>query len=204
MARATNREVEIKLRIEDIHVVVTKLKTLGVVNHGRVFERNTLYDTPDSDLRRAGRLLRVRVETSARSGWSHAGQGKSVLTAKAPPEPGTQSRYKERLERELAISNPKRWEANLHAMGFRPGFVYEKFRTSFRADGLHLDLDETPAGTFLELEGSPKAIDGVAKALGYGPNDYFRGTYWDVYAADCRKRGVATKNMVFVRKKNGK
>jgi adenylate cyclase class 2 len=207
MPRATNREVEVKLRVKDLHAVVTKLENLGAVNRGRVFERNTLYDTSDSDLRRCGRLLRIRVETPARSEWSHARKAKSVLTAKAPPKSGMKSRYKERLEREMAISNAKRWEENLRALGFPAGFVYEKFRTSFRFSrlhsDLHLELDETPAGIYLELEGSPKVIDEVAKALGYRASDYFRGTYWDVYAADCRKRGVAPENMVFIRKKVG-
>jgi adenylate cyclase class 2 len=208
MPRATNREIEVKLSVEDIQAVVNKLKTIGAVSYGSVFERNMLYDTADSDLRRSGRLLRIRVETPAPSEWARAGRGKTVVTAKAPSESGAKSQYKERLEREVVISNPKGWEGNLRALGFKPGFVYEKFRSSFRFPrqhrDLHLDLDETPAGAFLELEGSPKSIDGIAKVLGYSSRDYFRGTYWDVYATDCRKRGVSPKNMVFVRKKISK
>jgi hypothetical protein len=53
---------------------------------------------------------------------------------------------------------------------------------------------------FLELEGQPKAIDRVARALRYTPADYIRGTYWDVYAADCHRRGREPKNMVFAAK----
>jgi adenylate cyclase class 2 len=79
----------------------------------------------------------------------------------------------------------------------RPGFRYEKYRSTFRLPGLHLDLDETPAGVFLELEGSPSAIDRTAKALGYAPRDFVRTTYWDIYAADCRRRGCTPRNMVF-------
>jgi adenylate cyclase class 2 len=204
MKRATNREVEVKLFVNDLPAAVKKLKALGAVNYGRVFERNTLYDTPDADLRRSGRLLRIRLETPAQSEWSKAGPGKAVVTAKAPPKREMKSRFKERLEREAAISDPEHWEESLLSAGFQPKFVYEKFRTSSQLPQLHLDLDETPAGTFLELEGNPKAIDRVAKTIGYAASDYFRGTYWDVYAADCKKRGVAPKNMVFVRKKIGK
>lgn len=208
MARATNREIEIKLPVQDIQAVVNKLKAIGAINQGRVFERNTLYDTLDSDLRQSGRLLRIRLEKPARSEWSQAGQEKSTVTAKSPPESRTNPQYKERLEREVVIPDSERWDGTLHSLGFRPGFVYEKFRTSFHlprlSPQLHLDLDETPAGTFLEVEGSPEVIDRVAKALGFGLRDYFRGTYWDIYVADCRKRGVVPKNMVFVRKKIGK
>ena len=203
--RATHREVEVKLPVGDIRALVRKLRNLGAVNRGRVFERNALYDTPDSTLRTAGRLLRLRVETPARAEWSHAGLGRCFITSKAPAEPSrTGSRYKERLEREAGIRHPERWPQILHSFGLRSSFVYEKFRTSFRLAGLHLDLDETPVGTFLELEGSGKVIDRVAKSLGYSARDYFCGTYWDVYAADCRRRGVALKNMVFHRKKLAK
>ena len=205
MPRPTNREIEVKLPVKDIPALVRKLKALKATNRGRVFERNTLYDTPGSDLRRSGRLLRVRTEIPAGADWSRPGTGQYVVTSKAPPErTGTKSKYKERLERETAITHPERWPQTLRSLGFRPSFVYEKFRTSFRLPGLHLDLDETPVGTFLELEGSGKAIDRVAKTLGYSARDYFCGTYWDVYAADCCRRGLPIKNMVFDRKKLSK
>jgi adenylate cyclase class IV len=61
----------------------------------------------------------------------------------------------------------------LELLGFRPGFRYEKYRASFRLPNLHVDLDETPAGNFLELEGSPKAIERVAHALGYSAATIF-------------------------------
>jgi adenylate cyclase class 2 len=205
--RPTHREIEVKLPVSDIRALVRKLRNLGATNRGRVFEQNTLYDTPDSALRRTRRLLRLRVETPARAEWSRAGSRQCVITSKAPPESTRskrsrpKSRYKERLERETSVSHSEPWPQILTSLGLRSSFVYEKFRTSFRLPGLHLDLDETPAGIFLELEGSAKAINRIAKSLGYSARDYFTGTYWDVYAADCRRRGVALKNMVFDRKK---
>ena len=200
----TNREIEIKLRVTDIRATIHKLNEIGATSKGRVFEENTLYDTPKSDLRQRGRLLRVRIESRAIRGQKipTAGQ-RIVITAKGSPHrPGAtrkKSRYKERNEREAVVtaSSPRRTDAALRALGFAPKFRYEKFRTSFRLENLHLDLDETPAGNFLELEGQPKEIDRVARALGYAPKAYFRGTYWDVYAADCRRRGAKPKNMLF-------
>jgi hypothetical protein len=62
---------------------------------------------------------------------------------------------------------------------------------------LHLDLDETPVGVFLELEGDPQAIDRAARALGYLHHDYVRGTYWDLYRAECERRGRIARNMLF-------
>jgi adenylate cyclase class 2 len=224
----THAEIEIKLPVTDLRATVRAVQALGAVNHGRVFESNTLYDTPHSDLRHRGRLLRVRTESAA-PGTTRihtASVRRVVLTSKAPPRQQapskTKPRYKERAEREVAFWEcgsllplvtrrglPRRvrpgqsaksardWRATLRALGFQPKFRYEKFRTSFSLRGLHLDLDETPVGTFLELEGRPSAIDRVARTLGYTPDHYIRGTYWDVYASDCRRSGRPIKNMVF-------
>ncbi|HXX21481.1 MAG TPA: class IV adenylate cyclase [Candidatus Acidoferrum sp.] len=195
--RPALREIEIKLRIRDVPEMIARLRWLGAHCAGRVFEQNTLYDTPDSDFRRSGRLLRLRVETPARSRAVPGGVRSAVVTSKRPAPASARSRYKEKLERELAVRFPQKWPALLRSIGFQPGFSYEKYRTSFRLPGLHLDLDETPVGAFLELEGDPRAIDRNARALGFSPRDYIRGTYWDVFQAECRRRGRFPKNMRF-------
>jgi adenylate cyclase class 2 len=202
--RKTHAEIEIKLPVTDLAAAIRAIEVLGAVSHGRVFESNTLYDTPHSDLRLRGHLLRVRGEfTAPGTRRIHSPSVRRVvLTSKAPSRqrraPKKRPRYKERAEREVVAPHDARdWRATLTALGFQPKFRYEKFRTSFSLRGLHLDLDETPLGTFLELEGHPAAIDRVARALRYPPSAYIRATYWDVYAADCRRRGRPIKNMVF-------
>jgi adenylate cyclase, class 2 len=192
----TARETEIKLRIADLPSLIHKLKRLGATQHGRVLEQNTLYDTPTADFRGGGRLLRLRIETPARSKFARGGARRAILTSKAPIPAQGRSRYKERLEREVAVESPGRWPSALRSIGLRPNFRYEKYRTTFRLPGLHLDLDETPVGVFLELEGPPRAIDRVARALGFARGEYITGTYWDLYAADCRRRGRKPTNML--------
>ena len=195
--RATVREVEIKLRVRDVPRLIAKIRQLGAACEGRVFEQNMLYDTPESDFRSSGRLLRLRIETPAASRTLPPGKRHAVVTSKSPVHAAAGSRYKEKLERELHVESPQRWPAMLRAVGFRQGFCYEKYRTTFRLGGLHLDLDETPVGAYLELEGSPGAIDRAALALGFSPRDYIRGTYWDVFQAECRRRGRFPKDMRF-------
>jgi adenylate cyclase, class 2 len=195
--RPTVRETEIKLRVDDLAGLIRKIRSLRAHCSGRVLERNALFDTPDQDLRRRGRLLRVRIETPASSELIPGGLRRTVITSKAPAPATAGSRYKEKLERELAARSPRDWPASLRSLGFRPGFRYEKFRTTFRLPGLHLDLDETPVGMFLEIEGAPESIDRIARALGFSPRDYIRSTYWDLYAAECRHRGQIPGNMLF-------
>ncbi len=202
-SRPAHRETEIKLRIPDLPALIREIRRLRPRCSGRVLERNILFDTPDSDFRRRGRLLRLRVETPAPSSLLPGGLRRAWITSKSPAESPCSSRYKEKLEREAPVDPSRDWLAAFRAIGFRPGFRYEKFRTSFRfgpspaVAGLHLDLDETPVGTFLEIEGTPREIDRTARALGFSPRDYIRGTYWDLYAADCRRRGQPPRNMLF-------
>lgn len=195
--RGTVLEIEVKLRITDLPSLIRDISRLRAGCSGRVLERNALFDTPDEDFRRSGRLLRVRIETPSPSRLFQGGLRRTVITSKAPASASTGSRYKKKLERELVGRSPQDWPVILQSLGFRPGFRYEKYRTAFRLPGLHLDVDETPMGVFLELEGSPKAIDRVARALGFSPRDYIRGTYWDVFQAECRRRGHFPRNMLF-------
>jgi len=197
MRASPKREVEIKLRVNDIAATIADLRRFGSVAQGRVHERNTLYDTPGAYLRRTGRLLRVRIETPAGSGPLKAGHSRAMVTFKAPAPSRTGSRYKEKLESEMAISGPEKWDRTLRSLGFRPGFQYEKYRSVFRLRGLHIYLDETPVGAFLELEGSPQSINRAARELRFRPSEYIRGTYWDLYAADCKRRGKLPTNMLF-------
>ena len=212
--RRTNRETEVKLRVADVPDTLRKLATLGARCESNVLERNTLYDTPDSDFRRRGALLSIRAETPPPAGYqspknvaSRSASRRTILTSKAPIalRSARDSRYKEKLERELVVpGSPTRWDRKLRSLGLRPGFRYDKIRSTFRLrrfPGLAIELDETPAGTFLELEGLPREIDRAARALGYSSRDYYCGSYWDVYVANCRRRGVSPRNMVFDKQK---
>jgi adenylate cyclase class 2 len=190
------REVEIKLRISDPVALLERIRALGAVSKGRVFEQNTIYDTRHGDFRRVGRLLRLRVENPpGRKG--HSRPLRAILTSKAPAPGAAESHYKEVLENETRLGNARGWPGKLRSLGFRPSFRYEKYRTAFVLPGLALDLDETPIGTFLELEGSPRAIDRASKALGFTKRDYIRATYGALYATECRHRGRRPGNMIF-------
>jgi adenylate cyclase, class 2 len=209
-----NREVEVKLRVEDLSALRRHLAQIGAVSSGRVFESNTLYDTPTAKLRRAGQLLRIRTEIpGARSNHKlpriDSQPTWAILTYKGPINrsvPATRAsrlhkkRYKDREEFELRAQNPEMLARIVTALGYRPSFCYEKYRTAYRlpsCPGLALDLDETPVGIFLELEGPRRMIDRAAKLLGYSWEDYRDSSYWEVYRDHCRRAGTPIRNMVF-------
>lgn len=187
-------EVEIKLRVADAAVMRRKLGRLGAKPVRRVHERNVLYDTTAGALRRAGKLLRLR--------WNNAA---AVMTVKAPTvrRGAISARYKVRRELEFAV-DARKAQAALRAAGFVRGFRYEKRRTSYRvpdAGRVKVELDETPIGCFVELEGAPRAIDRLARRLGYTRNDYITANYLTLFLQHCRRAGLRKKHMLFAKRR---
>lgn len=183
------KETEIKLAVRDLTAVRRQLRRLGWrVRVPRSFEQNTLFDTPRSDLRRRGALLRLRSVA-----------GLHRLTFKGPA--GRSAHFKIRQEWETSVDDPAGARRLLIGLGFAPRFRYEKFRTEFvpRAGQQRgcVMLDETPIGDFLELEGSQGWIRGVARELGAAPRDFIARDYTQLYLDWCRRRGRRPTHMVF-------
>jgi adenylate cyclase, class 2 len=195
----SGNEVEIKLAVNDISALRKQLARAKAKFHRRVHEHNTLFDTVSTSIRRSGRVIRLRIETPVSESRRPNGKIRAILTCKAPVARSatTPSRYKVRLEREMILATHSNFRAQLESLGFRPRFRYEKYRTTYLLPDLHIELDETPVGTYLELEGSPQAIERGALRLGFTPADYRTDTYWGVYVADCKRRGVRPTNMLF-------
>jgi adenylate cyclase class 2 len=78
-------------------------------------------------------------------------------------------------------------EQILAGLGYQPTFRYEKYRTTYSLDGQPglITLDETPIGTFLELEGTAGWIDATALQLGYTQADYMTESYASLYRKYC-------------------
>ena len=214
MKSSGNQEIEVKLRVDDLAAFRRRLARLGLrpTAAGRVYERNILFDTPQGGLAKHGQLLRVRrvARSSNTRRAARAAHPEAILTYKGPAVKATPAdasrggRYKVRQELEVGVANPEQLQQILEALGLRGWFRYEKYRTSYHlpaslrgAEGLQVELDEMPIGVFVELEGPPRAIDRVAKLLGYTPADYITRSYLALYLERCRKEGVPAADMVF-------
>jgi adenylate cyclase class 2 len=205
-------EIEVKLRVADMEKLLRQLRRAGVRKLSRVWEQNTLYDTPKSRFRKKGLLLRLRVMTPL-EGRGHA---TGLLTYKGPSlglegrdrpqrgatRPSRGQRYKVREEVEVEVAHPEKLGDLLAAVGLVAAFRYEKVRTSYalpRVGNLKLELDETPIGTFVELEGAPREIDRAARLLGYARSEYITRSYLALHLEACRRRGIPEADMVFSR-----
>ncbi|HUI41058.1 MAG TPA: class IV adenylate cyclase [Terriglobia bacterium] len=183
------REIEVKLPVHDARAVRRRLAEMGFRQVARrSLERNALFDFRGRRLRKAGSLLRLRLE-----------RGRSLLTFKGPRVGA--GRFKERPEIEAGVSDGDETARMLEALGLRVAFRYEKYRTLYRRreDPGHTEaaFDETPIGIYLELEGPRAWIDKVARGLGYRQRDYITASYGRLYLGWCEAHGRTPGDMLF-------
>jgi adenylate cyclase class 2 len=138
-------ETEVKLRIPSTEAIRPLLAALSFLPvEPMQDEVSTLWDR-DRQLVAIGCALRLR-----RYG------GKSLLTWKGPQQPDPE--LKIRPEIQTLIVDHEAMEGILRALGYAPMLQITKRRATFKRDGLEACLDETPFGSYLELEGDPQAI----------------------------------------------
>jgi adenylate cyclase class 2 len=183
----SNHEVEIKFRIADFDALSASLQSAGFhLLTPRTHEMNSLYDLPGRELRARGALLRLRQYGD-----------KWTLTYK--DKAASQVKHKSRPEIETQVEDGPATGQILKALGFRPVFSYEKFRTEWTDQRGHVVLDETPVGNFGEIEGSPEWIDGIAAQLGITESQYIKLSYSELFQEWKRATGSSAEHMLFAR-----
>ena len=128
-------------------------------------------------------MLRVRVEPE-----------KSYLAFKGPLKHST---VKTREEQETVIDEPEVMLLVLKNLGFEILFNYQKYREEFLHKNVVIAIDETPIGTFIELEGPEETIDEVSKLLGRSKEDYVLESYRTLYFHYQRAQNHAPDDMLF-------
>jgi len=179
------REVEVKLSFDSASAARRALERVGARPlTEREFEENVLFDRDERPLQPESKLLRLRrVGTRA------------TLTYKAPV-PG-EFRHKVRREDETRVEDPLATERIFEGLGFTPTYRYQKFRSEFELGALHICLDETPLGCFVELEGPAEEIDRAAERLGFSVDAYVRESYRELHERYAEERGEAPGDLVF-------
>ncbi len=181
---AAPQEIEIKFLVPNPRALESRLTAAGFrCVTPSTHEVNTLYDLPGQKLGRKGELLRLRKYGEA---WR--------LTHKARARAG---RYKSRTELETEVSDGPRMDEILQALGYRPVFTYEKFRSEWSDSKGHVVLDHTPIGDVAEIEGPARWIDQTAKALGVTPASYITKSYAELFFDWKRKYKRKAMNMTF-------
>jgi adenylate cyclase class 2 len=182
----TTLEREIKLPFTSAAAARAAVTATGarLLNERRL-QQDCLLDTDDGLLRRERSALRLRTES-----------GKNLLTFKGPVLP---SLMKVREEIETGVDDRQSTLEIFERIGFRVCFRYEKYREEFALGNVIVSVDETPVGTFVELEGHELEIVDVARMLGYGPDRYVLESYRSLFFRYCEQHGVSSPHMLFGR-----
>jgi adenylate cyclase class 2 len=165
-------EREVKLRFDSPESARAAILATGATPlRCRRLQEDALLDTEDEALRRRRCVLRIRTEN-----------GKSLMTFKGPVLPGT---MKVREEFETVIGDGEVLQHVFEELGLHVWFRYEKYR------------EETPVGTFVEIEGGEDGIIQMTQALGRSPSDYILDSYRGLFIKHRETFGFNDTNMVF-------
>lgn len=149
------QETEVKFYVNDLSQVEMRLRELKAhLIQARVHEINLRFDTPNSDLRKELKVLRLRNDTEAK------------FTFKGPNDERNDG-VLSRKEIEFTVSSFDAAKDFLEALGFTVIAFYEKYRTTYEVNDVHVMLDELPYGNFVEIEGeNVNTLRTVAELLG--------------------------------------
>jgi adenylate cyclase class 2 len=156
----------------------------------RRLQDDALFDTDDESLRRRGCTLRMRTERET----AGTEPERVLLTLKGPVQPGA---MKLREEHETAVGDGKALLQVLDALALRIWFRYQKYREEFTAPEVVVAVDETPIGTFVEVEGGEDAIVAMTRALGRSPSDFILDSYYSLFMKRRGEFGLTGPHMVF-------
>jgi adenylate cyclase class 2 len=177
-------EREVKLAFRDAEEARNAILAAGAEPlRGRRLQEDCLLDTTDDVLFGRRCVLRVRMEC-----------GKSLLTFKGPVQ---ESSMKVREELETIVGDGLLLLRVLEELGFRVWFRYQKYREEFAHEDVIVALDETPVGTFVEIEGSEEGIHQMATALARKPDDYVLDSYRGLFVKHCQRHGLPVTDMLF-------
>lgn len=182
MALMIEREVKLRFGNPD-EARAAILATGAAPLRCRRLQEDALLDTEDEALRRKQCVLRIRTES-----------GKSLLTFKGPVQPGT---MKIREEFETLIGDGTVLQHVLEELGLHVWFRYEKYREEYAAEDVTIALDETPVGTFIEIEGGEHGIMAMTQALGRSSSDFILESYRTLFLKYRSEHGFQSAHMVF-------
>jgi len=180
-----HEEIEVKFLLEDLVAMRQRLVALGATfTTPRTYEENLLFDTPDAQLRRQGRLLRLRRDRRNR------------ITYKEPPTHHDVD-FKIMQEYEVEVSDFDQAHAILAKLGFALALRFEKYRETFIYQGAEIVLDEVPFGIFMEIEGPQDAIRAIVTALGIDFDARLISSYVDIFDTVCTTYKLPATDITF-------
>ena len=177
-------EIEVKFHVQRLSEIAARiLDRGGKLLSPRVHEINLRFDTPENDLRRAGRALRLRRDAV------------TTLTYKGPSE--MQDGIRSREELEVEVSDLDGVRRLLEGLGYEVTFVYEKHRTTYEMGNARIMLDELPYGDFVEIEGASDALRLIAAQLELDWGRTVSESYMGLFDGLKRSKALPFRDLTF-------
>lgn len=150
-------EIEAKYRLDSFAAIRKLLRQAGAELIQSVEETDQFFDTPGATLLRADCGLRIRTtRLLPLRGAAKRRKVPPLVTYKGPRDKA--SPIKVRLEVQTHVEDAAALAEILAALGYRPGLVVRKRRTSYRLGRCRVELDDLPGlGKFVEVEGPTQA-----------------------------------------------
>lgn len=179
-------ETEVKFFVRDLDPIEMRLRVLKAhLIQPRTHETNLRFDNENNDLRRSSRVLRLRQDEKAR------------FTFKGPSEE-MEGGVLGRQEIEFVVEDFSNAKLFLEALGFKPVVFYEKFRTTYELNGIHIMLDELPYGKFVEIEGEQvQELRRIADLLEIKWENMVKAGYHALFDRAARKYGLESSRLSF-------
>jgi adenylate cyclase class 2 len=154
MKNLSDQEIEVKFYIHNLADIQRRLVEFGAkIVQERCLEVNLRFDSPERNLSKDRRVLRLRKDTQ------------NILTVKGPAEMGKTVSIRQEIE--VVVDDFDTTRRLLEALGYQVFMIYEKYRAMYRYKKVLVTLDELPYGNFIEIEGpNASAIEQTAKQLG--------------------------------------
>ena len=145
-------ETEIKLRVPSIQEARKQLRSLGFNILVKMQKEETVIWDKQGTLKETDCVLRLRqYDQKTTLTFKHAKEKHPIL--------------KIRPEAQTVVDDLQSTEQILRWLGFEPTLTMIKHREIWRRPELVACLDQTPFGSFMELEGEPDAIKLAMESL---------------------------------------
>jgi adenylate cyclase, class 2 len=181
-----NQEIEAKFYVRALGPVEMRLQELlATLSQPRTHEYNLRFDTPERELTRSIRVLRLRKDNTNRMTY----KGPGVMLAG----------IRHRQEIEFEVSDFENAQALLEALGYEVSMIYEKYRAVYDLGGTHVMLDEMPFGDFVEIEGPDSAqIQAVCRQLNLSWAARINDSYGALFEVAQHNLGISIPALTFV------
>ena len=178
-------ELEVKFYLRHAQQLQSRLEALGArLEQPRTLEINLRFDTPNLDLLRSGRLLRLRQDTAAR------------ITFKGPGREEGGARLRQELE--FTAGDFATARAVFEALGYSVYMLYEKQRATYALGAVLVTLDEMPYGDFAEIEGpDASSIQQAAADLGLDWSRRILDSYTVLFEVARKNLGFTFRDLSF-------